>query len=312
MTTQPDNAKHPNTRALITRAIETCGLTQKQIAEICNVQQSVVSGWKAGKIVARWKQVRPLIDKYGDVQGEKTSNTYCRVMNSTYVLGGEVISYLQDVMTSTYMHESSLAANSAEDKNIKAILEHSHSILKDMSKAIEDLGEIRFETEGEVYGFISKFNKGDSRDFYDEFIITKRVQSNILRLAHRYEKEYVKIYGENIFEYTFYAPKGDFKDKYAWMKWSVISSLDGLLTWVVSKQKCDRGITEVDSNHEHAAWVSEIYESIDAEELIRKSESYRFEPSHECFVDRDILLFSLIHAFSKNGYDMEIVKSLGQ
>jgi len=135
----------------------------------------------------------------------------------------------------------------------------------------------------------------------------------MLRLAHRYEKEYVKIYGEKIFDYTFYAHINTLEEKkYAWMKWVVISSTDGLLTWVSSRPKCDKGIAEVDSNHEHAAWVSEVYENIDVEEVIRKAESYKFDPEHEIFVDRDILTFSLVHAFSQNGYGLEIVKTLGQ
>lgn len=312
MIKQPGNAKHPNTRALITKAIEMCGLTQKQIAEICNVQQSIVSGWKSGKIVARWNQLRPLIDQYGDVQGEKTSNTYCRVMNSSYVLGKEVIEYLENAVKEVYLHETSLAANSAESKGIRAIIDTRYLTLTKMVSTIKNHGEITFETESEVDEFIHKFDVNKSGDFFDEFIITKRIQSDILRKAHRYEREYVKIYGENIFEYTFYAPKGDLENKHAWMKWSVISSQNGLLTWIVSKKKSGRGVAEIDNNHEHATWVSEVYENIDAEELIKKAEFYRFEPSCEIFVDREILMFSLVHAFSKNGYELEIVKTLGQ
>jgi transcriptional regulator with XRE-family HTH domain len=312
MIKQPDNAKHPNTRALITKAIEVCGLTQRQIAEICNVQQSVVSGWKSGKIVARWNQLRPLIDKYGDVQGEKTSNTYCRVMNSSYVLGPEIIEYLEDAVKAVYLHETSLAANSAESEGIRTIVDTRHLTLKNMASTIKNRGEISFETESEAYEFIHNFDVNASGNFFDEFIITKRILSGILRKAHRYEIEYVKIYGENIFEYTFYAPKDDFEKKYAWMKWSVISSQNGLLTWIVSKQKSGRGIAEIDSNHEHATWLSEVHENIDVEELIKKAGVYKFEPSYEIFVDRDILMFSLVHAFSKNGYDLEIVKTLGQ
>jgi hypothetical protein len=96
------------------------------------------------------------------------------------------------------------------------------------------------------------------------------------------------------------------------MKWSIISLQNGLLAWVISKQNHGKGLLEIDEQHEHAKWMSVIYEDIDAEEMFRKASTYRFEPKFENYVNREVLLFSLIHAFSQNGYDLECVKTLGR
>jgi predicted transcriptional regulator len=312
MNEQPDNAKHPNTEALITRAIETCGLTQKEIATICNVQQSVVSGWKSGKIAARWKQIRPLIEKYGDVQGEKASNTYCRIRNSSFVLGEGTIEYLRHVLTGVYLHETSLAAHSAEISVITTILNARYSAIKKIIEAIEERGEIRFEAIEEIYEFLRSFIDTSKDDFLFKWVFLKEVQSEIINTAHKYEKEYVKIYGETIFEYVFYEPVKEYEEKVPWMKWAIISSTNGLLTWVISKKKNGKGLPEIDQNHEPAIWISEITEDIDAEKMVRNAEVFKIDPKYERYVNREILSFSLIRAFSQNGYALECVKTIGK
>jgi hypothetical protein len=170
------------------------------------VQQSVVSGWKSGKIVARWKQIRPLIEKCGDVQGERTGNTYCRITNSFYVLAEEAIVYLRHVMMGTFLHETSLAANSAGKGSVKELLDARYSSLKNIIETVEKQGELHFETADEVYDFLGKFKEKYDDVVYFDWIITKNIQSQFLEVSHKYEKEYVKIYGEIIFEYVFFEP----------------------------------------------------------------------------------------------------------
>jgi len=312
MDQQPDNAKHTSTEALIIRATEEFGLTQKEIAKICNVHQSVVSGWKAGKIDAKWRQVRPLIEKYGDVQGEITSNTYCRITNSRYVLAGEQAEYLRRNMIFRFLNEAIKTVDIEIEEGVREIFEERHSTIKNIIRKIEDLEEVRFENMEDVCGFLLGFNRSNDDDSFFEWIITERVLSGLLESSHKYNKEYVKVYGESIYDYTFYRPDKNDENKLPWMKWSVIPTKNGSFTWIVSKKKHGKSLPEVDVNYEHATWLSEIYENLNAEEILKKAESYKPEPRYEKFVDTDVLLFSLIHAFSENGYDIERVKVIGK
>lgn len=59
-----DNKKYRYTKQLINMALRD-GWTQKQIADACRTQQSVVSAWKAGAKQAKESQLKTLLETYG-------------------------------------------------------------------------------------------------------------------------------------------------------------------------------------------------------------------------------------------------------
>ena len=94
------------------------------------------------------------------------------------------------------------------------------------------------------------------------------------------------------------------------MKWSVISTGNGHFAWIISKKKHIRGSVDIDRKHEHATWLSEIHEGLDAETIMNKAKGYKVDPQYEEHFDREILLFSLVHALSQNGYELECVTTI--
>lgn len=113
-----------------------------------------------------------------------------------------------------------------------------------------------------------------------------------------------------IFDYNFAAQKNKFEDKFSWMKWTVIADEKGKFTWVISKRKHIKDLVQIDQTHEHAAWVSEIYENLSANAIIDRATSCKVDPSFEEYIDIDVLMFSLVHAFTQNGYELDCVSVL--
>lgn len=74
-TPKPKSPKFKYTRELIRIAIHD-GMTQEEIAKLCRVEQSVVSGWKNGKSVAREHQLVELKKRYGSRLNRTTSRVY--------------------------------------------------------------------------------------------------------------------------------------------------------------------------------------------------------------------------------------------
>jgi len=72
---KPKRAKFKYTRELIRIAIQD-GMTQREIADLCRVEQSVVSGWLHGKGLAGEHQVVELRKRYGGRLNRTTSRVY--------------------------------------------------------------------------------------------------------------------------------------------------------------------------------------------------------------------------------------------
>lgn len=68
------------TKQLINMALRD-GWTQKQIAETCRTQQSIVSSWKNGSKQAQESQLKKLLDLYGSKLRRKTSRIYHAFIN---------------------------------------------------------------------------------------------------------------------------------------------------------------------------------------------------------------------------------------
>jgi predicted transcriptional regulator len=310
MDNPPDNSKHPDTQALIVKAIEVYGLTQIKIADLCEVHQSVVSGWKSGSKKARWKQVRPLIEKYGDVQNESKGVVYCRITNPSYIFSEESIKYLARAIRKVLSHQVRVELKENSSESISRLLDDRITLLQDIVHKIEKQKPIILETIQSVDNFLLSFNKELEEELFYEMILTKEFVSGILESAHRYDKEYVKIYGDMIFDYIFSRKDRLSAEEFPWMKWSVISTGNGHFVWIISKKKHIRGSVDIDQKHEHATWLSEIHEDLDAETIMNKAKGYKVDPQYEEHFDRDILLFSLVHALSQNGYELECVSTI--
>lgn len=70
-----NNKKYRYTKQLVNMASRD-GWTQKQIADACRVQQSVVSTWKSGVKQARENQLKALLDVYGPRLFRKSFKVY--------------------------------------------------------------------------------------------------------------------------------------------------------------------------------------------------------------------------------------------
>jgi transcriptional regulator with XRE-family HTH domain len=72
---KPKKPKFKYTRELVRIAIAD-GMTQKQIGDLCRVEQSVVSGWLNGKSLAFEHQIAELKKRYGNRLNRTTSRVY--------------------------------------------------------------------------------------------------------------------------------------------------------------------------------------------------------------------------------------------
>lgn len=72
---KPKKPKFKYTRELVKIATAD-GMTQKQIADVCRVEQSVVSGWLNGKSLAFEHQIARLKERYGNRLNRTTSRVY--------------------------------------------------------------------------------------------------------------------------------------------------------------------------------------------------------------------------------------------
>jgi transcriptional regulator with XRE-family HTH domain len=70
-----DNKKFRYTKQLVGMALRD-GWTQKQIADACRTQQSVVSAWKNGSKQAQEGQLKKLLDLYGSKLRRRTAKVY--------------------------------------------------------------------------------------------------------------------------------------------------------------------------------------------------------------------------------------------
>lgn len=74
-TPKPKRSKFKYTRELVRIAVED-GMTQKQIADLCRVEQSVVSAWQNGRSTAFEHQIAELRRRYGSRLNRTTSRVY--------------------------------------------------------------------------------------------------------------------------------------------------------------------------------------------------------------------------------------------
>ena len=72
---KPKKPKFKYTRELV-KIASADGMSQKQIADLCRVEQSVVSGWLNGKSLAFEHQIAGLKERYGNRLNRTTSRVY--------------------------------------------------------------------------------------------------------------------------------------------------------------------------------------------------------------------------------------------
>jgi len=70
-----ENKKYRYTKQLINMAARD-GWTQKEIADVCRTQQSVVSKWKSGSVLAKEGQLQKLLEIYGPKLRRRTFKVY--------------------------------------------------------------------------------------------------------------------------------------------------------------------------------------------------------------------------------------------
>lgn len=71
--------EYEQTQRLINIAIKS-GLTQKEIANLCRVDQSTVSRWKIGQSRARLDQIKPLLKRFSDRMERPPFQLYQRIV----------------------------------------------------------------------------------------------------------------------------------------------------------------------------------------------------------------------------------------
>jgi len=83
-------SKYPYTKEVVDAARKE-GMTQTEIAKLCRVQQSIVSGWSKGEKLAPIHVIKPLIEKYGTQINKKHSRVYF-AYEERYIINDTVLS----------------------------------------------------------------------------------------------------------------------------------------------------------------------------------------------------------------------------
>lgn len=235
-------SKYHETKALIQHACDN-GLTQQKIAKLCNVTQSIVSDWLNEKRIANRMQLRPLLDKFGDIGSKKKATVYLIYVNKGFLIDISVINVFDIFFENArkkLVEESSwrqyLKTNLPDYRRPRRItdpellekfeseikeyeqavvsLEKNHS-LYDKKKALEKIADLEscrsilMTRLGDLVEtqneFLTLLDKFPSDDLLAQLTVGsyKNLKNDMLAASHSYETNVVQVYGDIIFQYTF-------------------------------------------------------------------------------------------------------------
>jgi transcriptional regulator with XRE-family HTH domain len=239
-------AKYPDTSLLIQRAQDN-GLTQTVIATLCGVNQSVVSEWRHGKRVARVEQIKPLLEKFGDLRITDKPSVYLVCDHKGFKMKFEVFGVLAEFISQArYKHKETIQERKfygnfmpdyrrpkrISDPELREKFEREISRYEErlsdyeaiISKYVEGkqaeeikmldqlFNELR-SMEGQVLKtqdeFLCLFSSLKSHYPFKPLGNYSELRNNLLSTAHEYDSQIVQINGDIIFEFIFEIDKDD-------------------------------------------------------------------------------------------------------
>jgi transcriptional regulator with XRE-family HTH domain len=255
--------KYPYTKEVVNAARKD-GMTQTEIAKLCRIQQSIVSGWSKGEKLALIHVIKPLIEKYGTQINKKYSKVYF-AYKQRYTINDAVLS---------------LCGEHAE--SLKTYLDEIYNTLEEFLQVFEKKG-ILFSTEREkpYYGPSEK--------------------EKLLDNAYSEKDSIVQIEGKIIFKYHFQKEinKIGSSKKFTWQRWIIHELGAGELTWVAQLRREIKG-NPIDTLYDEAKWKSQIFSPLKPEEIIQRAENYI--DRNDFYNDKAVLPFLLRKSFIENGY----------
>lgn len=235
-------SKYYETRALIQHACDN-GFTQRKIAELCNVTQSIVSDWLNEKRTANRMQLRPLLDQFGDIGSQKKAAVYLIYEHKGFVINAATIKVFETFFKNAhkdladdsrwrrefkkelpdYRRPRRITDPELLEKFESEIQKYEEAVVRlekfknifDRKQALKKIADIRLcrlmvvSREGELFEtkneFLALFNELPSNDILAIFTVGsyKNLKNDMLAASHSYDTNVVQIYGDILFEYTF-------------------------------------------------------------------------------------------------------------
>jgi len=265
--------KYPYTKEVVNAARKD-GMTQTEIGKLCRVQQSIVSGWSKGEILAFIHVIKPLIEKYGTQINKRYSRVYF-AYKQHYTINDAVLS---------------LCAEHAE--SLKTYLDEIYNTPKDFFQVFEKTG-IVVSTERNI-------KKDESG-----YVVSELSQKEkLLDSAYSEKDSIVQVEGKIIFKYHFQKENNKIgsSKKFTWQRWIIHELGAGELTWVVQRRREIKG-NPIDTLYDEAKWKSQIFSPLKPEEIIQRAENYMGRLNEHQYVnDKAVLPFLLRKSFIENGY----------
>jgi hypothetical protein len=259
--------KYPYTKEVVNAARKD-GMTQTEIAKLCRTQQSIVSGWSKGEILALIHVIKPLIEKYGTQINKKYSRVYF-AYKQHYTINNAVLSLCGE-------HAESLKT---------------HLDLDEIYNTQEEFFQV-FEKKGIV---ISTERKNPYEPSEEE---------KLLESAYSEKDSIVQVEGKIIFKYHFQKENNKIgsSKKFTWQRWIIHELGAGEFTWVAQLRREIEG-NPIDTLYDEAKWKSQIFSPLKPEEIIQRAENYMGRLNEHQYVnDKAVLPFILRKSFIENGY----------
>ncbi|HIE01797.1 MAG TPA: XRE family transcriptional regulator [Thiotrichaceae bacterium] len=271
--------KYPYTKEVVDAARKE-GMTQIEIAKLCRIQQSTVSGWSKGEKIAPIHVIKPLIEKYGTQINKKHSRVYF-AYERRYIINDTVLSLCAE-------HAESLKTH---------------------------LGEI-YNTQQEFFQVFEKTGVVLSTKKKKPFEPSEK--DKLLDSAYSEKESIVQVEGKIIFKYHFQRKTDQQTNKpgsrtklFTWQRWIIHELGAGELTWVVQIRREIKGCL-IDTLYDDAKWKSLIMSPRKPEEIIQRAEKYIAQENFDVnnFNDKAVLPFLLRKSFIENGYYIEGIEKI--
>ena len=315
------NIKYPNTQALVGHAIHQ-GWTQKRIAEVCKVQQSVVSDWNTGKKEARRGAIAPLLKEYGDVVNSSDFRVYNVFDEIKYQVNDDVINHIKEYVTR--LKKESKKEDSSQDLYYKKFPNEKrdnfftwlrNQRIENIESLIQCFETNRFVTYLKEEDFLKLLEPIDDLPTHESFFNFDWLRRELIAKSVSCKSEIVQVEGPVIFEYKFQFTGEDDSPMWAkkenlttWMKWIVHDNGEGKFTWIVQRDRYKNTnlVTEVSESEER--WISTIEEPNDIEAILQRARCYPFTEDEKKLINKDGVIFMLTKAFVERGYPVQGIR----
>lgn len=224
---KPPRKKYKHTRQLVQMALDD-GMTQKEIADACRVQQSVVSKWKNGESRGTEEQLAKLIKKYGHRLNRTTSRVY-RVMAApdarweTTELGSQIVAL--------------------------------YRLAEQLSATSDQQGAVRFDTELRRLWGVTYPEYGRMRNW--QYPLSMMIEHHQIVFASTFPTKVAQVEGPILFRYSFcrFEPRADRRGidvpRIPVSRWAVH---DGQLGRLILVRQYRAALTA----HKHERWKEDI------------------------------------------------------